>query len=82
VAEWRILHQLLLRETDRRSLERLVYEAEAAIFDRCQRLAHTPGSNPELRELQSACDDLYTIKTRKLGWPDPLAGTGSPSPRP
>ena len=55
-----------MRETNLDTLTELVYQAEEAMFLRSQELT---GEEEELRQ---AAGQLLELKTKKLGWPDPL----------
>ena len=71
--DWRVLLRLLREEVDEASLKIRIDQLEEAIFYRSQELARTGRDCPELREIKNAVDELWQLKIRKLGWPDPLA---------
>lgn len=73
-SHWRGLHQLVLRETDLKTLLPLVYQLEDCMVQRWQELARRMNFETERTELQSAAEDLFRIKIERLGWPDPFGG--------
>jgi hypothetical protein len=62
------------RELDPESLTRQVYAAEEAIFLRWQEIEKNPslGDARELEEIKAATNELLSVKTHKLNWPDPF----------
>lgn len=63
---WKILVQRCLCETNREALTGLVHQAEEAMFLRSQELTE------EEEELRLAARQMLELKTKRLGWPDPL----------
>jgi hypothetical protein len=63
-----------MRELDAESLTRQVHDAEEAIFLRWQEMEKSPslGDARELEEIKAATNELLSIKTHKLNWPDPF----------
>jgi hypothetical protein len=44
---------------------------EEVLFERWQNLDGDPAHNDERMAMKAIADDLWAIKIRKLGWPDP-----------
>ena len=63
---WKTLFQRCLSETNPDALTGLLYQTEEAMFLRSQELTR------EEEELRQAARQLLELKTKKLGWPDPL----------
>jgi hypothetical protein len=63
-----------MRELDPESLTHQVHDAEEAIFLRWQEMEKNPslGHARELEEIGAATNELLSIKTHKLNWPDPF----------
>jgi hypothetical protein len=67
---WKEMVAEAVSETDPRQLREKVAAAEAAIFQRLQRLAtSSKGSQTEMRELRAASDRLLALKTDVLKFP-------------
>jgi hypothetical protein len=71
---WKRQVERAMRELDPESLTRQVQAAEEAIFLRWQEMEKNPGFGdaPELQEISAATNELLSIKTHKLNWPDPF----------
>jgi hypothetical protein len=67
VADWRILHEAAVTESNVTALAKLVHETEQAIDRRMRELSP---DDEEYRELKLAADELRCIKVEKLGSPD------------
>lgn len=68
---WKEMVAEVVSETDPQQLREKVAAAEAAIFQRLQRLAmNSGGSHTEMRELRAASDRLFALKTDVLKFPD------------
>lgn len=67
---WKEMVAEAVSETDPQQLREKVAAAEAAIFQRLQRLANSKGSHTEMRELRAASDRLLALKTDVLKFPD------------
>lgn len=48
----------------------LVHASEAALYVRWQETSGLFLTETEVMDIKCACDDLLTIKIRRLGWPD------------
>ncbi len=70
MADWRELYKTAVLETNPAQLERLITEAEAAIFLRFQELAMSSDGVGELRDIEAATAGLLSLKIEKLHWPD------------
>ena len=68
---WRELYNAASAETNPHNLGRLVDKAEAAMFLRLEELPQDPHGAAERGEILDAANALLTLKTEKLGWPDP-----------
>lgn len=69
---WQKLYAECVSATETDRLEKLVFDAEDAIFLRFQELASQPSLSSEVRELKQAAKRLLDFKVKKLGWPDPM----------
>ena len=69
---WQKLYADCVSETAIDRLEKLVFDAEDAIFLRFQELAGEPFLSNEVRDLKQAAKGLLEFKVKKLGWPDPM----------
>jgi hypothetical protein len=70
IDSWRAIHEKAVGEMDLEQLLPLVHASEAALYARWHETSGLFASEPELRDMKCACDDLLTIKVRRLGWPD------------
>ena len=66
---WREPFERALKETDQKKLGELVVRAEAAIYQRVEKLRNSSGCDEELREIKMAADQLLELKVSRLGWP-------------
>jgi len=74
---WKRQMERAMRELDPENLTRQVHAAEEAIFLRWQEMEKNPSlrETRELEEIKAATNELLTIKTQKLNWPDPFRTT-------
>lgn len=72
---WQKPYKAATQETDSEKLTALVYEAEAAIFERMLALSSGHGEHDERQAIQDACQSLFVIKTEILKWPNPYGGS-------
>jgi hypothetical protein len=68
-SSWQELYQSALVETDQEKLTDLVMAIEDAMFLRAQELSDTDADNDERVAMEQAAVGIWTIKTKKLGWP-------------
>lgn len=66
---WREPFEQALKETDQKKLGELVVRAEAAIYERFEKLQNSPGCDDEMRAIKMAADRLLELKVNRLGWP-------------
>jgi hypothetical protein len=71
---WKEPYLAALQESDKEKLTHLVHDAEGAIFQRYQELAHHHGHDEERMELKACCEGLLSIQINKLGWPSSFPG--------
>ena len=71
MSNWRHLYTMTVVETNRKRLEGMVSELEVAICARLRHLEKFPEPAGERLELATALAALLTLKTERLGWPDP-----------
>jgi hypothetical protein len=71
MSNWRHLYSATVLETNRKRLEGMVCELEIAICSRLRDLDKSPEPASERQELANASAVLLTLKTERLGWPDP-----------
>jgi hypothetical protein len=69
--QWRELYDSCFLETNFRKLDKLVFEAEDAIYLRSRELSNESHIADEVQALRQAARGLLEIKIKKLGWPDP-----------
>jgi len=68
--DWRQVYSAVARESDTAMLTRFIYELEDLTIKRMQELAAKPDPE-ESREIRFALRHVLSIKTERLGWPDP-----------
>jgi hypothetical protein len=73
--EWQKPYEAAVKEDDLQNLTKLIDEAESAIFERMLALSSSPDGHQELQAVRDACQRLLDIKTEKLKWPNPFAGS-------
>src|SRR5215472_3180340 len=71
--DWRVLYEAAVDETNPAVFERLVFDTEDAIQYRLRELSKNPDGPLELNEISDAVANILTLKTERLGWPDPTA---------
>lgn len=69
--QWQQLYESCVFERNLERLNKLVFEAEDAIYLRSRELSKEPHIADEVRALSRAAKRLQEIKIRKLGWSDP-----------
>jgi hypothetical protein len=69
--QWQQLYESCFLETNLRKLDKLVFEAEDAIYLRSRELSKESHIADEVQALRLAANGLLEIKIKKLGWPDP-----------
>lgn len=67
---WRKLYELALSERDPQKLSDRIYETEAAIFLRLQRLEKGPLSQAELDEIEHAMAAILRLQIEGLHFPE------------
>jgi hypothetical protein len=73
MSDWRVLYEAAVDETNPAVFERLVSDTEDAIQYRLRELSKNPDGPLELNEISDAVAHILTLKTERLGWPDPTA---------
>ena len=68
---WQKLLESCVSETNTERLEKLVFDAEDAIFLQFRKVSTESHLSPASRALRKAADKLADLKIRKLGWRDP-----------
>ena len=66
---WREPFEQALKQTDPQKLGDLVVQAEAAIYERFEKLQNSSDCDEELRAIKVATDQLLALKVNRLGWP-------------
>ncbi len=67
---WQSEYKAALIETDREKLVERVVEAETAIFNRLQTIAHSEDYRAERQAIEDARTNLRVLKWEGLGFPD------------
>ena len=68
---WQKLYESCIFERNLEKLNKLVFEAEGAIYLRSRELSNESHIVAEAQALGRAAKGLLEIKIKKLGWPDP-----------
>jgi hypothetical protein len=72
---WQKPYEAAVKEDYPQNLTKLIDEAESATFERMLALSSSPDGHQELQAVRDACRRLLVIKTEKLKWPNPFAGS-------
>ena len=67
---WQELYEATSSETNHEKLIDLMQRIEEALAQREQGLRQGSGSTEELAAMAQAAQNLLTIKSKKLGWPE------------
>ena len=70
--DWRELYQVVIDETNPKSLELLMNDLEAAIWKRLREIDGNSNGTNERHEIAQASNKLLTLRIEKLGWPSPF----------
>jgi hypothetical protein len=68
---WQKLLESCVSETNPDKLEKLVFDAEDAIYLRMRELTAQPYRSDESLALKQAAQQLLQLKIEKMGWRDP-----------
>ena len=69
--QWQRLYESCVFERNLERLNKLVFQAEDAIYLRSRELSNESNISAEVQALSRAAKGLLEIKINKLGWPDP-----------
>jgi hypothetical protein len=69
--QWQQLYESCVFERNLERLNKLVFEAEDAIYLRSRELSKESHISAEVQALSQAASALLEIKIKKLGWSDP-----------
>ena len=75
--QWQELVESCVFERNLERLNKLVFEAEDAIYLRSRELSNESHIADEVQALSRAAKGLLEIKIKKLGWPDPAKANSS-----